>query len=141
MSFKRPLRWGIVLLLILGSLGYFWLKSNHDAIETIVCDAIVQGCTHGDLTVRAMTPPTTMQAFEVRISSPGAESVHASFDMVDMQMGMNRYRFQRQPDGSWRAMVTLPLCVSGRSDWIMLIDIKHSSQALPAHYQLTLTTQ
>lgn len=141
MSFKRQLRWGIALLLVLGSLGYFWLKSSHDVIETIVCDDIVQGCAHGDLTVRAMTLPTTMRAFEVRISLPGAESVYASFDMVDMQMGMNRYRFQRQPDGSWRAMVTLPVCISGRSDWVMLIDIKHSSQALPTHYQLALTTQ
>lgn len=141
MPCKRQLRWGIALLLILGGLGYFWLKSSHDMIETIDCEDIVQGCTHGDLAVRAMTPPATMRAFEVRISSPGAESVHASFDMVNMQMGMNRYRFQLQPDGSWRAMVTLPVCVSGRSDWLMLIDVKRSSQALPVHYQLTLTTQ
>ena len=142
MPIKRALRWIVALLLILAAWGYFWLQSpDTGKVDVIACEDIVQGCSYADFKVQTMSQPTTMRAFEMRITLPAAASVHASFDMADMQMGINRYRFQEQPDGSWRAMVTLPLCVSGRSDWLMTLEIKRSAQAMPAHYRLAFTAQ
>ncbi|HYG14046.1 MAG TPA: hypothetical protein VD885_07875, partial [Methylophilaceae bacterium] len=47
----------------------------------------------------------------------------ASFAMQGMEMGLNRYRLLRQPDGKWAAEVTLPVCVQGRSDWLMELEV------------------
>jgi hypothetical protein len=35
-----------------------------------------------------------------------------------MDMGLNRYRMLGDASSGWRAEVTLPICMSGRSDWI-----------------------
>ena len=137
----RRLAWiGLAALLVLGGSAYVWLKPEAAKLEPIACEDIVQGCSHGDLTVRATTAPKVMHAFEMRVVVPGASSVQASFDMKSMQMGINRYRFQPQPDGSWRARVTLPVCVDGRSDWLMIIDIKRQAQ-LPRQYQLEFSAR
>ncbi|MCB5190428.1 hypothetical protein LG198_06790 [Methylobacillus arboreus] len=129
-----------VVLLILGGLTYAWFKQGAAAIKSLPCEDILHGCSNADVRVQAIASPKVMRAFEMRIESADAESIHASFDMHDMQMGLNRYRFQQQPDGSWRAMVTLPVCVSGRSDWLMTIDIKREAQPLK-QYQLEFIAQ
>lgn len=55
------------------------------------------------------------------LSGLDVESVHAYFLMRGMDMGFNRYRFVRDGD-HWRAVVTLPVCVSGRRDWVMVME-------------------
>lgn len=129
--------------LVLVLVAYFWLRLGGATVEpsVIPCEDIVRGCRHGDLEIRTMTTPTVMQAFELRVLLPEAESVQASFDMRDMQMGLNRYRLQQQPDGSWRAMVTLPVCVSRSSDWVMTLDIKRPTPPLKAQYALEFSVQ
>ncbi|MDR5172388.1 hypothetical protein IHQ56_11205 [Methylobacillus flagellatus] len=141
MSRKMLAQLAVVLVFALAALMYFWLKPGGAAAERIACEDIVRGCRHDDLTIQAMTTPKVMQAFEMRVTLPEAESVQASFDMQDMQMGINRYRLQQQPDGSWRAMVTLPVCVSESSDWVMTLDIKRPSQPLRTQYTLEFSAQ
>lgn len=144
MSRRLLARLVVVLVLVaLVLVAYLWLKPGGATVEplAIACEDIVRGCRHGDLTIQAMTTPKVMQAFEMRVTLPEAESVQASFDMQDMQMGVNRYRLQQQPDGSWRAMVTLPVCVSGSSDWVMTLDIKRPSQPSKTPYKLEFSAQ
>lgn len=133
----RKLAWIVLIaLLVLGGVAYAWLKPQAVKPEAIACEDIVRGCSHGDLTVQAMMAPKVMHAFEMRVTVPRASSVQASFDMKSMQMGINRYRFQQHPDGSWRAKITLPVCVDGRSDWLMTLNINHLSQQENDNYQL-----
>ncbi|MFL9610807.1 hypothetical protein ACKF11_12045 [Methylobacillus sp. Pita2] len=143
MSRKLLARLAAVLVPALVLAAYLWLKPGGATVEplAIACEDIVRGCRHDDLTIQAMTTPKVMQAFKMRVTLPEAESVQASFDMQDMQMGINRYRLQQQPDGSWRAMVTLPVCVSGSSDWVMTLDIKRPSQPLRTQYTLEFSAQ
>ena len=57
------------------------------------------------------------------------QDVHIDFAMQTMQMGLNRYRLMPSHQRSdWQAEVTLPLCVQGRSDWLMLIEIDTGKQ-------------
>ena len=42
--------------------------------------------------------------------------------MKGMDMGWNRYRLNKDAAGYWNAEVTLPVCVSGRSDWVADFD-------------------
>jgi hypothetical protein len=70
---------------------------------------------HGELKV--------LQPFEVWVKAPGAKAIQASFAMKDMDMGFNLYTLRTDPKGVFRTRVTLPVCVSGRRDWIMILDI------------------
>lgn len=64
--------------------------------------------------VRALTP----FPLNVRLRrGPAIDSMTVAFDMKDMDMGSNRYRLIEKDD-SWHANVTLPVCMSGRSDWV-----------------------
>ncbi|WP_334108419.1 hypothetical protein [Methylobacillus sp.] len=138
----RKLAWiAMAVLLVLCAFVYFWLKPEAVKPEPMACEDIVQGCSQDGLTVQAMTAPKVMHAFEMRVTVPEASSVQASFDMKSMQMGINRYRFQQQPDGSWRARVTLPVCVDGRSDWLMTIHVKHPSRQAGDNYQLEFSAE
>jgi hypothetical protein len=69
---------------------------------------------------RALTP------FPVHVQiEDGAEieAVTVTFSMKGMEMGLNRYRLQQQSDGRWNADVILPICTSGRSDWIVGLEL------------------
>lgn len=88
------------------------------------CDPL-SGCRVSDagldLQVRFATAPRVLQPFHLQLQVSGAvtvESVAVTFLMRSMDMGLNRYRLIAGPDGLWQGNVTLPVCVSGRSDWI-----------------------
>lgn len=90
-----------------------------------------QGCTvDGDsasVQLRFLAPPHPLQPFPVRLlvtTEQRVESVVITFSMAGMDMGLNRYRMVRDPQtGEWGADVTLPVCVSGRSDWIAAVEM------------------
>jgi hypothetical protein len=70
--------------------------------------------------VRALTP------FPVNVEhrrGPEIDSMTVAFDMADMDMGSNRYRLIGSDGGAWHASVTLPVCMSGRSDWLADFEI------------------
>ena len=48
--------------------------------------------------------------------------------MVGMQMGLNRYRLLQGEEHAWYANVTLPVCSSGRSDWIAEFELTSGQQ-------------
>ena len=64
-----------------------------------------------------------LQHFDYELSLNGFEPnaitrATVEFDMLDMQMGLNRYIPQASEDGqTWRGVAVLPVCVSGRKDW------------------------
>jgi hypothetical protein len=72
-----------------------------------------------------------MEPFELRVTAPGARRVSAEFQMVGMDMGFNRYDLRPTPDGEFASRVTLPVCVSGRRDWVLYLDIDGTRYALP----------
>lgn len=41
-----------------------------------------------------------------------------AFSMPDMDMGANRYRLIAEASAGWHADITLPICMSGRTDWL-----------------------
>lgn len=93
------------------------------------CADIAAGCRINGLHISASQPPQILKPFELRmeIENPalaGLEEVHASFGMEGMEMGLNRYRLIKNPDGIWLAQVNLPACVRGRADWTLLLELE-----------------
>ncbi|MCB5188540.1 hypothetical protein LG200_11080 [Methylobacillus caricis] len=125
-------------MLTLIAIGGWWLlKPAIPAFEELACADIVRGCGNAGIFVQADQAPRVMQPFELRIKVGEAQAVLAKFDMRDMQMGLNQYRFVRQQDGDWLAKVTLPVCMSGQSDWLMNLELDTASGK--RFYQLGFT--
>lgn len=114
---------GLVLAVILA----YWLfaaKAEREiAAQVIPCDELTQGCSLPGIKVQALQTPSAMKAFAVEVATADAATITARFEMRDMSMGWNQYRFLDQGAGRWLANVTLPVCVDGRSDWLMLLDV------------------
>ena len=52
--------------------------------------------------------------------SAAPRSIEADFTMQNMQMGLNRFKFQPEANAKrWSAKAVLPVCVTGRADWQM----------------------
>ncbi len=72
-----------------------------------------------------------LQPFQLWVRAAGAQRVQATFTMEGMDMGFNLYTLRADQEGVFRARVTLPVCVSGRRDWVMTLDIDGRQLAVP----------
>lgn len=105
------------------------------------CDPVVSTCVaaaDGGLTlgIRMLGRVRTLTKFpiEVQVTGMQPQEVIAEFSMVDMDMGQNRYRLVRDPAGTWRAEVILPLCTSGRRDWVAAISAHATDRTATARF-------
>lgn len=126
----------ILPLLVIVALGYgwgrHWMASQISAtppIEVVPEEAcalhrapceILLPDGHA-LSVELSTAPVPLQPFRVQLYASDAplQAVSVDFQMVDMYMGLNRYSLERQVEGLWSREVMLPVCATGRSDWLM----------------------
>ncbi len=77
------------------------------------------------LTVRMAPRRAALQPFELSLSTDlPLDTVVLDLKMKGMDMGRNRYRLQRTGDGVWRARPVLPVCTSGRSDWLAEFELE-----------------
>jgi hypothetical protein len=96
---------------------------------------VVQGCSgrHESLTVTLAfeAGPRALQPFPVSVQVDAdrqPDDVLVVFSMAGMDMGRNRYRLLPAGDGRWRGEVTLPVCSSGRSDWLADVEIHYADR-------------
>jgi len=125
-------------LLILGLIGLvLWSGRavNDDTAVTVTCASLTAGCA---LTVAERTiefgvdaQPSPMQPFSLWVRAEGSRLVEASFTMEGMDMGFNLYRLRADADGVFRGQVTLPVCVTGRRDWTMTLQVDATRLAVP----------
>jgi hypothetical protein len=117
----------IILALAMLALWGAWQKAPKAPAQTIVCVNPLAGCTfmHGGApaTLRFSTQPEALRPFALSISAPSLRKVSASFQMVGMDMGFNRYDLRQDAAGNWTASVTLPVCTVSRVDWIAELDL------------------
>lgn len=101
------------------------------------CDVARAGCTAGNdkltVTVQFDKDFAALKPFQLQLT-PGPESsvqideINLVFSMQGMNMGLNKYRLLHGSDGVWTGNVTLPICTSGRSDWLADFDIQAAGQ-------------
>lgn len=128
------------LLVLLGVFGWYNFHAPSASPAMIVpCADIVKGCGNQQLQIHFDRPPQVMQPFNLSAKVASAIEVHASFAMQGMEMGLNRYRLLQKPDGLWQAEVTLPVCMQGRSDWLVELEVK--SQEDVQRYRLLFSSQ
>jgi hypothetical protein len=77
--------------------------------------------------------------FPVRVQVHGiaageTDRVEVEFLMPGMEMGLNRYRMEPAGSNIWRARVTLPVCTTGRTDWIAVVRTTSGDQVYTARF-------
>lgn len=130
-------RWMLPLIvaLILIAVAIVGTRSRPHEAQNITCIDPVHGCalTHRGQTVQLhfSHPPKPLQAFTLTVLAPGSRQVHAEFQMEGMEMGLNRYAFVAREAGLFTALITLPVCVSGRRDWKLYLQIDAQRYVMP----------
>lgn len=123
----------VIALVAIAAAGW-WLKRPAEALAVTCADPLA-GCVLSHrgtaASVRFSAQPEPLKAFGLSVRAPGATRVSAEFQMVGMDMGFNRYDLRPVADGAFASTVTLPVCVSGRHDWLLFIDIDGSRFSLP----------
>lgn len=112
-----------------------FLQPGSAPAQAVACADLGAGCT-ASLSGRRLELGVTgelkvLTPFEVWLKAPGAKVVQASFTMAGMDMGFNLYTLRPDPAGVFRARVTLPVCVTGRRDWIMTLTVDGRALAVP----------
>lgn len=75
--------------------------------------------------------PFTVHLRKTRGTLSEQAEIELRFVMQGMDMGEHHYRLTPVPDALvdgqnsyWRSMATLPVCSSGRRDWLLILDIR-----------------
>lgn len=148
----------LAVLVLLGVAIGWWLRSGMDVAAPSTsllqidadCDSAQQSCSARaadlEIALRLGPPVRPMEAFEIRLLSPRDTldedaRITLEFQMRAMDMGLNRYRLERAADGAWRGRAILPMCVSGRSDWLAKLEIGQSGRRWTAELPFTVAPQ
>lgn len=121
----------IVLLFMLLSSLLGCEQSQTDS-QIVDCQDLVKGCDIGLGQITFSQNPKQLAPFSITFStwqsSGQLSAVNAQFMMQGMQMGFNRYRFIQEKNNTWQANVILPVCMQGRADWLMQLEITENGQ-------------
>ncbi len=131
-------RLALPLLLIVALIGIavagYWLQRPANA-QAVACADPLAGCvfSHRGATVKVVfsTQPAPLQAFLLSVYVLGATKISAEFQMNGMEMGFNRYDLRPTDTGVFASSITLPVCVSGRRDWTLFLEIDGAHYTLP----------
>lgn len=117
-------------LILLAMIGLVvWLNADRQTTVpvNVTCPDLTAGCKVevGGQNLRFGTDRRikVLAPFELWADAPGARKVEARFTMEGMDMGFNLYTLRPDAQGMFRASVTLPVCVSGRRDWNLILEI------------------
>lgn len=123
-----------VCLALVVTLGFAACQQPPPPSQTIHCADPVRGCAFAHRSkmaqLRFSHPPKALQAFTITLQAPDARQVTAEFQMQQMEMGPNRYTFMTDKAGQFVAHVTLPVCVTGRRDWKLHLQIDTQRYAI-----------
>lgn len=126
------------LLIIVLAAGVLWRGGGDDTTadaSTLTCADLVAGCATRldgrEVRVGLDGAVKPLRPFRVWVKAAGAREVRARFTMEGMDMGFNLYTLRADGAGIFRGQVTLPVCVTGRRDWIMSLEIDDDTLKVP----------
>lgn len=122
--------------------------ANALRLSDAACDSARRACVAegDDFAIEWLLGPPVRAlesfALELRVvrgSVPMDAQITVDFHMRAMDMGQTRYRLQRAADGVWHGRAMLPVCVSGRSDWVAAVSIQADGRRWTAELPFTVT--
>lgn len=125
----------LVLIAMIGLV--VWLNAGHQgqAPQALACPDLTRGCAARvagrDVSLGSDAAIEPLKPFQLWVKAPHARKVEARFTMEGMDMGFNLYTLRPDDKGVFRAAVTLPVCVTGRRDWNVILDIDGARLTVP----------
>jgi hypothetical protein len=137
----------VALLCVVAFFVYKRVVSSNkpaSAIVNLPCPDLTLGCGNASIQVKVDHAPQVMLPFNIRVTSTTVtstitNSIYVDFAMAGMSMGLNRYRLIQQADGHWLGEIILPVCVQGRSDWLMEVTINSGKDEKRYHLAFQAT--
>lgn len=124
----------LIAAVITGVIYQIWPNSP-EPITTSSCVNPLKSCqielNQQPVQINFVDPPSGLQPFTLRVTTPKASRISATFSMRDMDMGSNRYILVHNAPATWQAKVMLPVCVSGRHDWLLTLEIDGNQVLMP----------
>lgn len=72
------------------------------------------------------------------VQQNNVRQISIEFIMQGMQMAVNRSVFKKQSSGIWQAQSVLPICVSGRKDWLAIVRVESQQGVWQTGFQFQL---
>ena len=139
---------GIAALALVVVVGYklsplLLPKADRSVLPDPACDLHRGSCgasLPGGGSVRfSITPrpiPTLSQLqMEVALTGREAGKVEVDFAGIDMNMGLNRPELAAQGGGRFTGQGSLPVCVTGRMDWLATVMIDTGSERIAVPFR------
>ena len=126
---------GLIALIVSAELYNIFKEPPETKIPAAKCADLIHGCrivlSKKPVEVKISALPSALKPFDLTVQADGVKQVYASFVMVGMEMGLNRYRLIAADNNGWRAKVILPVCVAGRRDWVLTLVLDNSAVQIP----------
>lgn len=132
--------WPFILLILLVVAGYgigrliqdemqLETMSPEQGLRVEGCDLSVQACSWLGYRLDVDRPVRPLTLITARLGSElPVESAVLYLEMQDMDMGINRFVFSPGDGGQWEAKVMIPVCATGRRDWLATLVITTDGQ-------------
>lgn len=125
----------LVLIAMIGVVVWMNAGRQEKPAVSVACADLVAGCVaHIDGRAVSLGVSTTikpLKPFQVWVKAAGVRKVEARFTMEGMEMGFNLYPLHADSQGVFRSRVTLPICITGRRDWVMTLELDGARLAVP----------
>ena len=126
---------GLIALIVSAELYNIFKEPPETKIPAAKCADLIHGCwivlSKKPVEVKFSALPSALKPFDLTVQADGVKQVYASFVMVGMEMGLNRYRLVAADNKVWRAKVILPVCVAGRRDWVLTLVLDDNAVQIP----------
>ena len=164
MTFKRLLQGRNLVLLVIVfviawylEMRYTGLSGSKDIVteENLIlkvepgCDLVNKPCHASGhqykMTLSLLDSPSALKPFGVKVEAlPNAshkkQPVQVAFNMQGMDMGVIRHRLLwDEQQQAWTGEVILPVCATGRRDWMAEVSQLRGQQKLLANFTFELT--
>ena len=129
---KKTLRsFFVVLLLALVIVGNYFLRKGTDnnQVEYSKCQLGIENClivTDGmELEIIVEGEIKALKPFVIHMVDKNQiiDKALVKFNMKAMNMGVNQYEFVQIDNNNWKAEVVIPVCTTGRRDWLVEFEI------------------
>ncbi|MDH5516699.1 MAG: hypothetical protein OEY36_02625 [Gammaproteobacteria bacterium] len=136
----------VVLLTIIIAGQYFFRQSSPENKSVLysACRLTTEDCPlqydTAAYTVSISDDVKALRPFFISITDPAQKITKAvlNLKMREMDMGQNRYTFSRVSADSWRAKVIIPVCTSGKRNWLIELSVDDQTSSRITVFEINI---
>ena len=133
----------LVALVLWGDKLALWNEKAQVETVQVNCTTLIEGCSvivkGQEIRLGLSTAPKPLAPFQIWVKTKNiatnkpadVRKAEVRFIMEGMDMGFNLYTLRADKEGTLRGTVTLPICVTGRRDWAMILDLNGTRIVVP----------